>query len=125
MREALFSVVKGGTCLGRFFCKTGRLLICLGKRREEGENGQAEREGERTQTRGRRNEKSLHREEEDEVRETECRTVRTMNDGGEKGNEVWSRNECTEEKREKCGKAQALADQSQTSTPSICPKTSP
>ncbi len=35
VREALFSVVKGGTGLCRFFCRTGGLLICRGKGRKE------------------------------------------------------------------------------------------
>ena len=40
VREALFSVVKGGTGLCRVFCRTGRLLICRGRGREEGETAE-------------------------------------------------------------------------------------
>lgn len=39
VREALFSVVKGRTCLCRVFGRTGGVLICPGRGREEWLNG--------------------------------------------------------------------------------------
>lgn len=36
-KSALFSVVKGRTGLCRIFCRTGSLLICLGRGKEEGD----------------------------------------------------------------------------------------
>lgn len=47
VREALFSVVKGGTGLCTFFCRTGRLLICLGKGRTREKWLNRGREGEK------------------------------------------------------------------------------
>lgn len=78
----MFSVVKGGTGLCRVFCRTGRLLICLGKGREEGKWMSEGRELGRKKnagTRGRRDGRSIHRGKEKEVGGT---------DGGQDSREV-------------------------------------
>lgn len=60
-REALFSVVKGGTGLSRFFCRTGKLLIFLGR-------GRVERERKKNAgTGGRRDERSRHKQQNEEL----------------------------------------------------------
>lgn len=45
VREAVFSVVKGGAGLRRFLCRTGTQLICQGRGRERGDVAE-QREGE-------------------------------------------------------------------------------
>lgn len=123
VREPLFSVVKGRTGLCRFFCRTGRLLICPGWGREGGEMAEQRTGGKKKRnagTRGRRDGASTRREKDKKVGGTDA-----VLDSWEEWMMKEKRYGAGINAQRKRGRNVQRAVQSQVWTSSICPKTSP